>query len=175
LGTNKHIGKQISTLQKAADKETDIERRLDELIGLLTSADIDSAKVKVYQDKFNKAIEISSLRAFEQLDNEALSREDLLDRLGDLLKEHPVDSEQATMYVKKSTAKRIVLALLGLIMITLGFGMIAIPAPPYFELFTVLYFPNGHGVTIMDLISLVIILIGVYLLIMALIRHKRES
>jgi len=173
LGTKKHIDKQISAIQQAADKETDIERRLDELIALLKNTDIDSEKAKQYQDKLNKAIEGASLRAFEELDNESLSREDLLNRLGVLLEENPVDSALTRSIEKKGAAKRIVFALLGLTMVTLGIGMIAIPAPPYFEMFTVLYFSNGHGVTIMDLISLIIILFGVYFLVMALIKHKR--
>jgi len=174
LSTKDHIAKQISELQKVADEDdANIERKLDELIALLTKADIDSIKVKGYQKKFNDAIDKSSLEAFKQLDNESMSREDLLNNLGRLLEEHPVNSSLASVITKKSTTKRIVLALLGLTMITLGFAMIIMPAPPYFEMFTVFYFSNDDGVTIMDLISLVIVLCGVYLLVVSIIKHKR--
>lgn len=50
-------------------------------------------------------------------------------------------------------------------MIIMGFGMIIIPAPPFFEMFTIFYFNRNDGITIMDLISLLIILAGVYFLI----------
>jgi hypothetical protein len=173
LGKNKHIDKQISGLQKAAETETDIERRLDELVNLLASADIDSTKVKQYQEKFNKAVERTALKAFEQLDNESLTREDLLNRLGKLLVENPVDSKVAHTFAKRSTAKRVIIGITGLAMITLGMAMIIMPAPPYFEMFTVFYFSNDDGVTLMDLISLIIVLCGVYLLVMSIIKYKR--
>jgi len=55
-------------------------------------------------------------------------------------------------------------------MITLGFGMIIMPAPPFFEMFTIFYFNSHDGVTIMDLISLLVILFGIFFLIKAIIR-----
>lgn len=159
-------------MQKAAT-DADIEQKLDELVTLLRNADIDSAKIKQYREKFNNAIEKSSLEAFKELDNEALSREDLLNNLGRLLEEHPIDSAVTSSIIKRSATKRIVLGLLGLVMITLGFAMIIMPAPPYFEMFTIFYFSNDDGVTLMDLISLIIILCGVYLLVMSIIKHKK--
>lgn len=64
---------------------------------------------------------------------------------------------------------RIVIALL---LILLGFGMIIMPAPPYFEMFTLFYLNPNDGVTIMDVISLIVAFIGVYLLISALSKRK---
>jgi len=172
LGTNRQIVKQISGLQQAANSN-EVEQKLDELIDLLQTADIDSEKIKAYQDKFNAAIERQSLDAFKQLDNDALTREELLNNLGRLLEEHPVNSKTTGSIVRKSATKRIVLGLIGLVMITLGMAMIIMPAPPYFEMFTVFYFSNDDGVTLMDLISLIIVLCGVYLLIMSVIKHKK--
>ena len=60
-------------------------------------------------------------------------------------------------------------------MITLGFGMIIMPAPPYFEMFTIFYFNQNDGITIMDLISLLIILAGIYLLIKAIVRNPSSK
>jgi len=174
LSTKKQIVKQISGLQKASEvTDADIERKLDELLNLLQNADIDSAKIKQYQDKFNKAMEKSSLDAFKEMDNEALSREDLLNNLGRLLEEHPIDSAVTSSIRKRSATKRIVLGLIGLVMITLGMAMIIMPAPPYFEMFTIFYFNNDDGVTLMDLISLIVVLCGVYLLVMSIIKRKK--
>jgi hypothetical protein len=57
------------------------------------------------------------------------------------------------------------LILISLVLIMLGFAMIIMPAPPYFEMFTIFYFNPQDGVTLMDVISLLIILTGVYLLV----------
>ena len=62
---------------------------------------------------------------------------------------------------------------ISLIIITLGFAMIILPAPPNFEMFTVFYFNQDDGVTIMDLISLIIVFAGVFLLI-STVRKKEE-
>jgi len=173
LATNSQIEQQISGIQKIAGADIDVEKKLDELIAVLQSGNIDSEKLKQYQKKFNDAVEQCSLAAFKQLDNGALSREEMLNNLGALLQQHPVNSKMTAKLVKKSTSKRIVLGLIGLIMVTLGFAMIVMPAPPYFEMFTIFYFNNDDGVTLMDLISLLIILCGIYLLVTSAIKHKK--
>jgi len=173
LGTNRKITEQISGLNQAAAAVTEIDKKLDELIALLEHAKIDSEKVKLYKQRFNDAVDHCALEAFKQLDNEALSREELLNNLGRLLEEHPIDSKMTAEIVKKSTTKRIVLGLIGFVMVTLGFAMIIMPAPPYFEMFTIFYFNNDDGITLMDLISLLIVLCGIYLLVMSLIKHKK--
>jgi uncharacterized membrane protein YozB (DUF420 family) len=64
------------------------------------------------------------------------------------------------------------LSVIGIVMIALGFAMIVMPAPPYFEMFTIYYFNQDDGITIMDVISLLIILAGVYLLVRSLNRKN---
>ena len=68
------------------------------------------------------------------------------------------------MWQGESLSKYVLIAL-SIIMIILGLGMIIMPAPPFFEMFTIFYFNRNDGITIMDLISLIIILSGVYFLI----------
>lgn len=173
MGTNGKISPQISGLNNAAPSITAIDQKLDELIVLLQRTEIDSERIKAYKQKFNDAVDHSPLEPFKQLDNEALSREELLNNLGRLLQENPIDSRMTSEIVKKSATKRIVLGLIGLMMVTLGFAMIIMPAPPYFEMFTIFYFSNDDGVTIMDLISLLVVLCGIYLLVTSLIRYKK--
>lgn len=69
------------------------------------------------------------------------------------------------MYIKSSTLSKILLSLIGFVLICLGMGMIIMPAPPYFERFTLLHFKTDDGITLLDIISLLITLAGVYLLI----------
>ena len=66
---------------------------------------------------------------------------------------------------------KFVLIALSIIMIILGLGMIIMPAPPFFEMFTIFYFNRNDGITIMDLISLIIILSGVYFLIKGIYKN----
>lgn len=66
--------------------------------------------------------------------------------------------------------KKIICLLIAISLITLGFSMIILPAPPYFEMFTIFYFTDDDGVTIMDLISLIIILCGIYVFVTTIIK-----
>ena len=66
----------------------------------------------------------------------------------------------------------LLLMVIGILMIGLGFAMIVMPAPPYFEMFTIYYFSADDGVTLMDIISLIIILAGVYLVIRSINRKN---
>ncbi|RCH55118.1 hypothetical protein DJ568_07970 [Mucilaginibacter hurinus] len=150
--------------------EQAIDKKLDELIGLLENNGINSEKAKYLQEKLNDAIENSTtgdedIEAFMKLDTENTSRSDLLDEFSILLSSHKIDSNTSKNYLKSEKSANIVLTVISLVMITLGFAMIIMPAPPSFEVFTVFYFTANDGVTLMDLVSLLIVLSGVYLLI----------
>ena len=58
------------------------------------------------------------------------------------------------------------------LLVLLGFGMIIMPAPPYFEMFTLFYINPNDGVTIMDVISLIVAFTGVYILISTFSKRK---
>jgi hypothetical protein len=53
--------------------------------------------------------------------------------------------------------------------------MIIMPAPPYFEMFTIYYFNANDGVTLMDLISLIIVAVGIYIMINAILNLKANE
>ncbi|BAV10240.1 hypothetical protein SAMN05421788_104389 [Filimonas lacunae] len=170
MGTKKGIEQQIFDLQKVNNSSSEINQKLDELISLLSSTELDSDTIQSLQEKFNTAVDNTpqqkeSLKAFRQLDNPDLSREEILDNLSLLLTTHPVDSNISNAYIKKSLLSKVVLALIAATMIVLGMGMIIMPAPPYFEMFTLFYFTPDDGVTLMDVIALLIVLCGVYILI----------
>jgi hypothetical protein len=76
-----------------------------------------------------------------------------------------VDSKMSKKYLRGERISKFFLVLISLVLIMLGFAMIIMPAPPYFEMFTIFYFNPQDGVTLMDVISLLIILTGVYLLV----------
>ena len=66
--------------------------------------------------------------------------------------------------------KNFVLLAIAMVMIVLGAAMILVPAPPSFEILTLYYFNPNDGITVMDLVSLIIVFGGIYLFLATLIR-----
>ncbi len=154
--------------------EQAINKKLDELLDLLAHSDIDSEKAKQLQQRVNDAIGTAKradehvVELYQNLDTENKSRADLLDDFSILLNAHQIDSNVSKKYIRAQRGANVVLMVIGLVMITLGFAMIVMPAPPDFEIYTVFYFNINDGVTVMDLISLLIVLSGIYLFIRSL-------
>jgi hypothetical protein len=149
-----------------------LEEKVEELVRTIQSSAIDSKKARQYQqqiaDAFRKASAPSAKFApFEALNaDNSMSREQLLSELEQVLAENEVDSEQSKVFIRQSIIKKGVLLVVSLLLIVTGFAMIIMPAPPSFELFTVFYFNPNDGVTVMDLVSLLIIFGGVFLFVL---------
>lgn len=171
MNIQKDIKNQIKDFQSIDDNTLDLENKLDEFIHLLSLSNLDSEKAKQVKDKLNNAMESAlsnreKIKAYEALDeNPNLSRENLLDNIGILLSQHELNSDNARTYIWQERIKKFVVGIISVVLISLGFAMIIMPAPPYFEMFTIFHFTVDDGVTLMDLISLLIVLSGVYLLI----------
>lgn len=150
-----------------------LDAKVDELILLFKNGGFDKEHVKAAQIKINSAIDAiatpQNFEAFKELDNN-LDRLDMVTNLELLLTRHPVDSRQSKKYRAQEKAKRAVLIAISVTMVVLGLGMIIMPAPPYFEMFTIFYFTDNDGVTLMDVISVLILLTGVYLFLNAVLR-----
>jgi hypothetical protein len=181
LSIGNNIKKDVGGLRSNDEEKAVINKKLDELITLISKSRIDNNTAKLYQQKFDNAIarqgiQAEQVEAFQNLDNLSASREELLDEFSILLSSNQFDSR----VVKKrgrvgEGMSRVVLFVISIIMITLGFGMIIMPAPPFFEMFTIFYFNSHDGITIMDLISLLIILFGIFFLIKAIIRNPARN
>lgn len=155
------------------DKKALLDHKLEELIALLEHSKIDIKEAQRYKDCFNNAIEKNirvedQLSEYARLDDEDLSRLDMLNELGNLLKTTQLDSRSVREYKKREWLTRSVTFLIGLVLMALGFAMIILPAPPSFEIYTLFYLNANDGVTIMDVISLLIVLTGVFVTITAL-------
>lgn len=177
---NRNTEKKISQLRSVADKNTAIEEKLEELISLLSENNFDSEVIKNCKTRLNSAFEekisADSFKDFEAIDDkEGASREQLLDEFSILLASHKFDSKSTTKYLKIERTNKIILMIIGIIMITLGFAMIVMPAPPYFEMFTIFYFSRDNGVTLMDLISLIIVFAGVYVFVRPLYKKSTHG
>ncbi|QEC66629.1 hypothetical protein FRZ67_04690 [Panacibacter ginsenosidivorans] len=162
------------------ESDAAIEQKLHELELLLAQTELDSEKIKYYKqrvdDTFDKSRLNRNIDIYQSLDDKTfLSADDRLDQLINLLAENPVDSTIIKKRKNTNWIKKIILIIIALLMITIGFTMIVLPAPPEFEMFTIYYFNRDDGVTLMDLISLLIIFGGVFLLITSMKRRTSDE
>ena len=157
--------------------ESAVEQKLDEVAALLSGHQLDSEMLKHFQQKFDSALQTcvkdkDAIAAFNVIDEkEDASREELLDEFTMLLLSNKVDSRVAGTYLKAKRINNILLIAISLAMVTLGLSMIIIEAPPYFEMFTIYYFTENDGVTLMDVIACIIILTGIYILVRTLYKE----
>jgi hypothetical protein len=162
------------TITSCKNAPTLLEEKVSELIQVIQFTDVDSKKSRLYQQQIAEAFKKSgnSSRQFAPFEalpaDNSLSREELLDELEKMLLENEINSKQSRTFLKKNAVHRAVLFVLSTLLIITGFAMIIMPAPPSFELFTVFYFNANDGVTIMDLVSLLIIFGGVFLFVLNL-------
>lgn len=160
-------------------QEVSIEERLNDFIKVLNKTDIDSADIKELQTKFNKAIdnklsESELIEAFRKVDDAPLSRLEKLDKIELILQDNYIDTKVAKSVIVKRYLEMIIPICIGFIMVTLGLAMIILPAPPYFEMFTIFHFTLNDGFTLMDLISLIIILTGVFVIVKSYFKFANQ-
>ena len=157
--------------------ESAVEQKLDEVAALLAGHHLNKEVLKRFQQKFDTTLENCSegndaINAFKVIDDkEDASREELLDEFAMLLLSNKVDSKVAGRYLKAKRINNFLLITIAVAMVTLGLSMIIIEAPPYFEMFTIYYFTENDGVTLMDVIACIIILIGIYILVRTLYKE----
>ncbi|WP_207424809.1 hypothetical protein [Desertivirga brevis] len=168
---------QLARFAELDNNVVSIEKKLDELIILLNESDLDSQTVQRFQSKFNSALskEEDRFKAFQKLDDPWASRLEMVDDLENLLSTYQVDSKASKKYLYAERLLKLVLILTSIVLITLGFALIVLPQPAEFEMFTIYYFTTDDGFTLMDLIALLIVLAGVYLLIRSIIRTNHNS
>lgn len=159
-------------------KDKAVENKLNEFINILNNSNIDSQNIKTIQSKFNSAIdnklsEAELLNEFDKVDD-ALSRLEKLDKIELILKSNFIDTKVAKSVKLKRFIEMIIPVCIGIVMLTLGLAMIVLPAPPYFEMFTIFHFTTNDGFTLMDLISLIIVLSGVYMIINSYFKFSNQ-
>lgn len=176
----KSINEEIHRFQLLGEAAVPVEKKLEELIELLENSNLDSESVLKLKDRFNDAIENKyitkhDLEVFSALDQNNLSRIERAESLENLLYEYRVDSKVSKRYLLTEKITRISVMFIALLLIVLGFAMIIMPAPPYFEMFTIYHFTTDDGITLMDLISLIIVFVGVYLLLTSITKFNRQK
>jgi len=176
LSIKNNIKKERADFHPADENEAAIEKKLNELIDLISKSDIDSETAKAFKQRFDHAINKPGISR-NQLNPDDMNalQGGLTDDFGILLSNSQFHNKPLKKYRVGIRLSNIVLFAISITMITLGFGMIIMPAPPFFEMFTIFYFNPNDGITIMDLISLIVILAGVYFLIKAIYRDTART
>ncbi|MCF0041844.1 hypothetical protein [Dyadobacter fanqingshengii] len=162
----------IPDAAKPSAEKVSLRKKVDELIEIIEQSGADHAQSQLYQEEIAEAFRRSTFKAkavapFQALDQDNnLSREELLEGLEKLLSENKIDSKISSSYIRRNAIQKFIMFILAILLIVFGFAMIIMPAPPSFEIFTVYYFSPNDGVTIMDLVSLLIIFGGVLLFVL---------
>lgn len=167
----------LKQLKHLESKDGELIHKLSEFIDLLNRSDLNSENINEIRETLNSALDekISgedALARIQEVSTGDLSKLDQLDQLEFLLTTNHLDSRQAKKITYKTIFLKVIKGLIGLLFITLGFAMIIMPAPPYFEMFTIFYFSENDGVTLMDLISLIIIATGIYIMVKSISNMK---
>lgn len=153
----------------------EIHSKMDELVGMLSETEADNVLLQELQIKFNAALraaaDSTALEPYKRLKNNIIS-EEADSELGQLLFMNNLDKSAQKKLASWQIIGVVLKVIIALLLVLLGFGMIIMPAPPYFEMFTLFYINQNDGVTIMDVISLIVAFIGIYLLVSTLSRRK---
>ena len=177
MNNKKIIEKELLPFETLDELDVELDKRLNHLLVLLENSKLDSEKAAVVVNRVNHALNRrpieQKLQAYKILD-ENESRLSRLDDLSMLLAQNPVDSAKTKKHLASLKIKKVFQFLISLIIITLGLAMIILPAPKEFEMFTIFHFTREDGVTLMDLISLLILFTGVYLLVDSLIKRRNQ-
>ncbi len=168
----------IHHFEKLSAKDDELIQKLDEFMSLLENSNIDSENIKGIKNKINTALDekLSNTEVIKKIQEVSLSdmgKLNQLDQLENLLNTNYLDSKQLKNHKIKERVSNLVKIIIGFLFITLGFAMIVIPAPPYFEMFTIFYFSMDDGFTLMDLISLIVIAIGTFIVIRSMLNIKK--
>jgi hypothetical protein len=161
------------------ENQTSVDHQLNDFILFLNN----SPKTTINEDtdiqtvvNINQPLTAVELVAeFKKVDDDKLSRLEKLDKIEVLLNNNFIDTKIAKSINYRRYFEFVLQAAIGIVMLTLGFAMIILPSPAYFEMFTIFHFTDNDGFTLMDLISLIIVLTGVFVMIKSYFRLVDNS
>ena len=176
MADKKKITDELKNFERLEMDDLALAEKLQEFIMLLHESKLDSENVKELKHKVNIALDEKlrdkQLNDVRKVASAEMNRLDQLDQLEVLLKNTSFDSRELKSRSLRQALYKGIKGIIGLLFVTLGFAMIIMPAPPYFEMFTIFHFTRDDGVTLMDLISLIIVAVGIYIIFNALFNLK---
>lgn len=180
---DKEIEKQLKPFAELFDHSFESkEEKLDELIKILENSNFNSEQLIDYKTRVEKIIHEKKIKEdiehFDEMDQLKAETEssklELLDNFELLLNSSELNSEDAYRYVKHSKTKSTFKIIFGIILMILGLGMIVMPSPENFEMYTLFYFTRDDGITVMDLISGLIIVTGIFIILYTVKSHQKH-
>ncbi len=162
----------ISESVKNLNQVEEIHHKMDELIHLIAQTSLDEATKATLDARFQSVI-ASRSTALQKHSSPIIDRKEN-NEFGQLLFMDNLDRRTQKKHTFYKVASVLVRGIIACLLILLGFGMIIMPAPPYFEMFTLFYINPNDGVTIMDVVSLLVVFTGVYLLISIVLKSKKH-
>jgi hypothetical protein len=180
LTRNNKLTEDLKHFEDLERKDEELILKLNEFMILLDQSKLDTENIKALQAKLNASLEKKMhskfvIREIKDLSLSELDKLDQLDKIEFLLNNNYLDSRQTDKIDFNEKLSRVIKVIIGFLFVTLGFAMIIMPAPPYFEMFTIFYFNPNDGVTLMDLISLIIIATGIYIIIKSVANSKSHE
>lgn len=177
---DKKLTEDLEKLHNLQSKDEELIQKLGEFVNLLQESNLDSENINQIKDTLNHALDVKmdNEAVIDQIKTVSLGNLDKLQQLEELemlLTTNHLDSRQAKGIVFKHVLLKCITVIIGFLFVTLGFAMIIMPAPPYFEMFTIFYFNENDGVTLMDLISLIIIAMGIYVVVKSISNFKSNE
>ncbi len=149
-------------------------------MNLLEDSAIDSDNIKLLQTRINRELDErmsskSLIKELQEVSEADIDKLEQLNQLEFLLINNHLDSKQKHKFTISEKIIRFIKIFIGFLFVTLGFAMIIMPAPPYFEMFTIFYFNPNDGVTLMDLISLIIVAVGIYIIVKSITKPSTHE
>jgi hypothetical protein len=175
LSTEKNSIDTLNNLVYNDQGAMDIDAFAGDIVQFVRQAKLSKSDVKTLQQKINNELNADSstadkVSAFRVINTRTNDRLELAADLESLLLQTQLDSKMSSRYIFTKKLKNVSVTIIGIVMLVLGFAMIIMPAPKYFEMFTIFYFNSNDGVTLMDLISLLIVFTGVYLILISILK-----
>jgi hypothetical protein len=170
LSDKNKVIQDLKSFEALGARDEELILKLNEFLVLLDQSNLNTENIKGLKTTINTAIDqkLSNkdlVKELKEVSLADLNKLEQLDQLEILLNTNYIDSKQTRKMRFDRLFGNIVKIVIGFLFVTLGFAMIIMPAPPYFEMFTIFYFNPNDGVTLMDLISLIIIATGIYIII----------
>jgi hypothetical protein len=167
----------LKQFENLDSQDEEIIKKLNDFMSLISESKLDLQGLINIKSKLNTSIDDlinhgNIIKEIQEVSDSKLDKLEQLDKLEFILNNNYIDSKQKKENGFQDQLKRILKIIIGFLFVTLGFAMIIMPAPPYFEMFTIFYFNQNDGVTLMDLISLIIIAIGIYIVINTLTNRR---
>jgi hypothetical protein len=149
----------------------DIEGKIDDIMRSLSESAIPANEIHELKEYFNEALQHNpAYHSYKA--NDLPARKQRKSREVDIVFAN-TEKKNRRFIGETNRFPNPIRIIISLLFITLGLAMIIMPAPPYFEMYTIFYFTESDGFTLMDLISLLIIFCGIFTLIMTM--QKRSS